>query len=218
VVHFFSFIHRNPRLLQPCFAFYCPPTEYPGTTSFALFCRIYSSSPSPLSMYFDRISFHCRYNQYQPSARSGNKSRRNLRLCLYYPRFYPLRCHMPCFPISRNSSSHCHCSMNVHLESECRSKDNPEKDIVFPEEEAGSKFLSVIDSLSTLPSCSFNLLGGRGREWCDLLVERTTGRSLQLNGSALSKSFQITLVIFIYHCKFCSCTRECVGSVKSGRS
>jgi hypothetical protein len=104
--------------------------------------------------------------------------------------------------------------MNVHLESECRSKHNPEEDIVFPEEEAESKFLSVIDSLSTLLSCSFNLLGGSGRKWCDLLVERTTGSSLQLNGSASSKSFQITLVVFTYHCKFCSCTRKCVGNVK----
>jgi hypothetical protein len=79
---------------------YCPPTEYPGTTSFALFCRIYSSSPSPLSMYFDRISFHCRYHQYQPNALSSNTSRRNLRLCLYYPRSYLLRCHMLCFPLA----------------------------------------------------------------------------------------------------------------------
>jgi hypothetical protein len=216
VVHFFSFIHRSQKLLQPCSAFYCPPTENPGTTSFALFCRIYSSSPSPLSMYFDRISFHCRYNPYQRS--SSNTPRRNLRLCLYYPRFYPLRCHMPCFPISPDSSSHCRFSINVHLESECRRKHNPEEDIVFPEEEAESKFLSVIHSLITLLSCRFNLLGGRGREWCDLLVERATGSRLQLNGSASSKSFQSTLVIFTYHCKFCSCTRECVGSVKSGRS
>jgi len=108
--------------------------------------------------------------------------------------------------------------MNVHLESECRRKHNPEEDIVFPEEEAESKFMSVVDSLSTLLFCSSNLLGGSGREWCDLLVERTTGSSLQLNGSALSKSFQITLVAFTYHCEFCSCVRECVGAVKSGRS
>jgi len=194
------------------------PTEYPRYNQLCLILQIYSSSPSPLSMYFDRISFHCRYNQYQPSALSSNTSRRNLRLCLYYPRFYPLRCHMPCFPISPNSSSHCRCSMNVHLESECRRKHNPEEDIVFPEEEAESKFMSVVDSLSTLLFCSSNLLGGSGREWCDLLVERTTGSSLQLNGSALSKSFQITLVAFTYHCEFCSCVRECVGAVKSGRS
>jgi hypothetical protein len=199
---FLLFYTPQPKAPSAMLRFYCPPTEYPGTTSFALFCRIYSSSPSPLSMYFDRISFHWRYNQYQPSAPSSNTSRRNLRLCLYYPRFYPLRCHMPCFPISPYSSSHCRWSMNVHLESECRSKHNPEEDIVFPEEEAKSKFLSVIDSLSTLPSSSFSLLGGRGREWCDLLVKRTTGSSLQLSGSALSKSFQITLVVFTYHCKF----------------
>jgi hypothetical protein len=79
--------------------------------------------------------------------------------------------------------------MNVHLESECRSKHNPEEDIIFPEEEAESKLLSAIESLSTLLSCSFNLLGGRGREWCDLLVERTTGSSLQLKESASSQSF-----------------------------
>ena len=39
VVHLFSFIHPNPKLLQPCFALYCPQRNTLGTTSFALFCR-----------------------------------------------------------------------------------------------------------------------------------------------------------------------------------
>jgi hypothetical protein len=75
--------------------------------------------------------------------------------------------------------------LNLHLETECRCEQKTEEDVVLSEEEAIRQLMLEIALILHLYS-SRNVRS-RSARWGDLLVQRTTGRSLQLNSLAQSQ-------------------------------
>lgn len=92
-----SFIQLQASASKPSLSFYDSPlcTQAEAPSIARLFHVYSSSSPPSLSMYFDRISFHCRCYRHQ-STFPKSTPRADIRLCLCCPKSYPLLCHMHC--------------------------------------------------------------------------------------------------------------------------
>jgi hypothetical protein len=126
---------------------FLPKTEaLPITQIFRFYS---SSSPPSLSMYFDRISFHCRCTRVSVHTASRLTSEKLTPLFMLSQILSVTVSYALLYPSARGSLSAglSQCG-GIHLESERRRKDDTEEDVVLSEEEAKTKIPLASDFLA----------------------------------------------------------------------